>query len=318
MHNMNSVFTHFIRSLDSPDAPPEMAAFEALLDELRWALIWKLKRRFLWSASPAYLGVYGSSSWSDPGALDELLVDCYEFIFIDRRRALRAQLELVENIDGLVSRNINNFLYELQKRHDPLGFRIFTALKTATLSAIETQTLHIVLGSQKITNQTILGFAPGSDPGGARDEAQGSDLSRSVQVWNDDLLPDLITADGKARRRLLVRLERHISQLSEQGIEAFQFGKLLNPLKADARERWSTIWDSTAGESVIEPGGEGLLSKLRLARPDTDFEKRDAFQKLLACMSQAIAQVDEPARTRMYLERLWVFLRHHAADSLVA
>ena len=37
---------------------------------------------------------------------------------------LAARLETMDNVDGLVFRNIGNFLYERQKRHDPLGFRL--------------------------------------------------------------------------------------------------------------------------------------------------------------------------------------------------
>lgn len=305
------IFTRFLRELETTDGPPDTVALETLLDALRRALVWKLKQRSLWSASPAYLGVYGHSRWSEPGALDELLIDCYAFIFIDRKRALKAQLEVVATIDGLVSRNISNFLFEVQKRHDPLGFRVFTALKEATLAAVETGAFQILEGGTRIGNATVLGCEPWSSTPTAEDEA----LREVAQAWNDDLLPELITADGKVRQRTLTRLEGHLKRLPEHGIRKFRFGQLLAPLKADIRDRWSTIWDSASGETVPTPDGEGLLPRIRLTPPDTGLEERDAFSKLLAGVAEAIEQLDEPVRTRTYLKRLWVFLRQYATDS---
>ncbi len=308
---MASIFTSFIRALDSENSPPERDEFEAVWSSLRRALISKLKRKSLWSASPTYLGVYGWSSWSEKEALEELLADCYQFIFVDRQRGLRAELKVKENIEGLVFRNISNFLYDLQKRHDPLGFRAFVTLQTAIRQAVRGQTLYVLRGNPAIGNNTILGFTQRADA----DSAEVTELSAQVRAWNDQLLPDLITANGSARRAMQARLADRVCDLREQGVEAFRFKQIVDALKADVRERWSMIWDQEQGDRAIDTDG-GLASLVLSTRPDTELEDRDAFQALLTNVGESIHRLEVPEKTRSYLHRLWWFLSCHAADSL--
>ncbi len=304
-----SSFTDFIRALESDDEAPAREAFDAVWSALRRALVQKLKQRSLWTAPPSYLGIYGRSSWSDESALEELLADCYEFVFIHRLRGMRAELEVKENIDGLVFRNVSNFLYELQKRHDPLGFRMFIALRTAVRRAVEAGILYVLRGRPGIGNETVLGFSPSAGLGGAR----STGLEEQVKAWGDDLVPDLITADGKAREAMLAVLEEHLCRLRDQGVEAFRFKSVIDPLKADVRQRWGRMWDLAQGEWSLEIGPDGLAAAVRLVHPDPGVEEWDTFDKLVAGVTAAIDRLEAPERTRVYLHRLWRFLRSHAA-----
>jgi len=81
------------------------------------------------------------------GPLEELLADCYAFIFVDRLRTLQVQLAIKPNIDGLIFLNIRNFLYERQKDHDPLGYHVFTVVVAAVKKCLANGVLH---GSQAI------------------------------------------------------------------------------------------------------------------------------------------------------------------------
>ena len=136
------VFTDHVRALGTGE-PLDSRRFETLWAALRAALRGELKRRGLWDSPPSYLGIYGSGSWetADGGkthesALEELLVECYSYIFISRLRSLQAQLSLKTNIDGLVFLNIRHFLHERQKQHDPIGSQVFEVLQSAVRFAV--------------------------------------------------------------------------------------------------------------------------------------------------------------------------------------
>ncbi|MCP4654587.1 MAG: hypothetical protein GY856_04105 [bacterium] len=306
---MKFVFTDYVRALE-PGEEPEPERFETLWERLRAALVGELHKRSLWSAPASYLGAYGWTSWSQEEALEELLIDCYSFIFIERLEALKALLEMQENVEGLVFRNIRNFLYNIQKKHDPLGFRVFVALQSATRQAIVAQTLYVVAGDPRIRNDTLLGFVPRHDPG----EAQSPDLSDHVRSWSDDLLPELVTARGAALEEVTKRLALHLAQLADQGVELFRFKDVIDPLKWDVRTRWSVIWQQAEGETTIADGDEEFVELVRLVRPDSGFEERQSFEQLLACVAAALARIEVTEKARAYLHTLWGFVRAHVVE----
>ncbi|MCP4655677.1 MAG: hypothetical protein GY856_09690, partial [bacterium] len=300
----------YVRSLE-PGETQDPDLFAAVWDKLRDALIAELRRRSLWGAPPSYLGICGAAGWSDQDALDELVTDCYTFIFLDRLPGLKAQLKVKPNVEGLVFRGIHNFLYDTQKRHDPLGFGVFGVLQSAVRQSVTAGTLHVLAGAPGVGNDTVLGFAPDHDP----EQARGAGLAELVKVWNDDLLPELVTARGKVRDQVTTRLATHLSRLPLRGIEAFRFKDVIDPLKNDVRARWSAVRVQSEGETAVEDGDEDLMVIVRQVRPDSGVEERESFEKLLAGVAEALEGIDESARTRAYLETLWAFLRSHAAES---
>ncbi len=306
---MSLVFTEYVRSLESR-GEPATEAFDAAWTKLQDALRSAMIRRSVWSAPPSYLGIYGCSSWSLKEALEELLSDCYLYIFVRRLAGLQALLEVQENIEGLVFRNIRHFLFEKQKRHDPLGYRVFRVLQTATRQSIAAGTLHVLAGDPKVANGTILGFSSGSDPAAAR----SAELGEPVSGWSDGLLPELVTARGARLAAVVERLAARLARLAGQGIEAFRFKDLIDPLKREVRARWGALWQSSQGDRGFEDGGQDLASLVRLVRPDSGFEERDFFRQLLACVAETIDRLETREKTRLYLERLWAFLRSQAAE----
>ncbi len=304
------IFSEFIKSSSLRNAPPGVSELAAVWAALRRALIHRLKQQALWSVPPSYLGVSGRSSWADRTALDELLADCYEFIFVDRQEALKAELERRENIDGLVFRNIGNFLYDLQKRHDPLGFRVFTTLRTAVRNAVSKQQLYVLKGNPRIANSTVLGFAPRAD---SIDEEQ-NDLGEVVKTWCDHLLPDLITANGKQRRTTLGALEGDLRALGQNGVRSFRFQRMIDVLKTDVRQRWSLMWDLEQGDKALESDTTGCRIPVRVATPDTRFEDLEALEQILDGVGERIEILEVPEKTRSYLRRLLRFLGAYAAD----
>ncbi len=314
---MSQVFTEYVRSLDATGEPPDAKSFEQLWAALGRALSSELRKRGLWGSSPSYLGVYGHDAWheatsgdqaSSADALEELLAGCYSHVFIRRLGGLKAQLKVKPNIEGLVFLGIRNFLHDTQKKHDPLGFRIFDVLRRALRAALDAGEMVLVSGDKRIRNDTVLAC----DPGAAPDQLAGDELAVTVKRWNDTLLPDLVTARGKARERVIATLQVLMSKLPAAGVKAFAFKQLIDPLKNDARARWSALLETEEGPRAIDGDGE-LWTLVRQGQPDTGVEDRDSFEKLSICLAESLERIEEPARAREYLSTLWEFLRAFAA-----
>jgi hypothetical protein len=308
-------FTALVRRLSAAGDGLDAATFDRSWAALRRALAAELRRRGLWEGRPSHLGIYGAERWpqgpdatgSDP--LDELTAECYIFIFVDRLRALRAQLEIKETVEGLVVVNVRHFLYQRQKDNDPLGFQVFDAMRTAVRRALETGALEVLEGDPRIRNETVLGFRVGAEAAGPGDV----DLAALVREWNDELLPDLVTARGRGRAPVLGGLQRRIEELRERGIEAIRFKDLIDPLKDDVRARWADLVEQEVREVGSDDDERWPADPSRLLRPDLRLEARDAFRALVACVSERVAGFGEGAAARRHLDTLWGFLRTWAA-----
>ena len=310
---MSQVFTEYVRSLTASGEPPSSQSFEQVWATLGRALASELKKRGLWETSPRHLGIYGHESWRAVvagEALEELLAGCYSHIFVRRLGGLKAQLRVKPNIEGLVFLGIRNFLHDTQKRHDPFGFKIFDGLRRALRAALDAGEMFLLSGDRRIRNDTILAC----DPEAAPDELAGAELEVEVKRWNDTLLPDLVTARGKARERVITVLRVLLAKLPAAGVRAFAFKQLIEPLKNDARARWHALLETEAGPTAVERDGE-LTTLVRQIQPDTGVEERDAFEQLSYCLAKSLEVIEEPPRTRGYLSTLWEYLRAFAAGA---
>jgi hypothetical protein len=316
------VFTEYVRSV-ARGAAPDDQQLEALWKALRAALRSELKKRGLWDSPPAYLGIYGWESWEPAGArrgtteesaLEELLVECYSFIFIARLRSLEAHLKIKPNIDGLVFLNIRHFLHERQKAHDPLGSQVFEVLQSAVRTAVEEGDLEVIEGDPRIRNDTVLGFGPAAGPASSPRE----EISTLVARWNDELLPDLVTLRGRKQEEVVRRLRERLADLRLLGAGAVRFKDLVDPMKADVRARWAAILDVSLGEVSREIRDEGGGETVRLAPPDNQYEEQQIFYKLIACVLSSVERLEVNDRTRTYLATLWQFVRIQASEGVEA
>ncbi|MCG8463070.1 MAG: hypothetical protein MI919_42855 [Holophagales bacterium] len=298
-------FTDFVRSLE-PGRNPNQEILEALLQRLRGVVVLELKRRALWSLGPRCLGVFGHTSWQEAGAVEELVADCYCFVFLERLGSLYAQAQVRSDVDGLVFRSISNFFYDLQKKHDPLGFRLFEVLQRAVRLCCEEGHLHVVAGDPRVRSDTVLGFDMGT-PSSAWPEQ----LELRVQSWNDELLPGLVTARGRELEGLIERLAEKVEGLGQgrAGVESFAFGRVLQALKAGARRRWNAIWSHSEGAPAETDHGIAEEVSLR-----GSFEQREAFEKLVRCVDLSLERETPASKRSERLRRLWAFLRHQAIE----
>ncbi len=298
--NRDSTFTDYIRSLE-PGGSADPAAFDATWEKLRKTLANQMRKRSLWQSPPAFLGIVGFPRWFWGDPLEELAADCYLFIFEVRLRSLRAQLEVRLNVDGLVIRNVRHFLSRRQELCDPIGRRVYSVLVEAAGRLIEAGELHVLgedsentAGVPKLANETVLGFARGPAPS----QAWNDDLGEHVRSWNDDLLPDLITAMGRGASNVIQRLMAHLRGLRDTGCEAFRFKDLLDALKSDVRARWKVLQES----QLLQPPGK-------------DFEQRERFEELVACMEDCLDAQRGSERRIENLWKLWRLIRAVTAGS---
>ena len=312
-----SVFTDHVRALAGRE-PLDTRRLEQLWSALRAALRSELKQRGLWETPPAYLGIYGWETWEAWGeggrketALEELLAECYSYIFVLRLRSLQAQLKLKENIDGLIFLNIRHFLHERQKEHDPLGSQVFQVLQSAVRTAVAEGDLHVIQGDERIRNHTVLS----ASPSGSALEPAREGLAALVARWNDDLLPDLVTLRGQRQEEVVRRLCERLPDLGREGFTTFRFKDLVDPLKADVRARWAALLDqSQEGEAVPQIEEESRGNRARLVPPDTQVEERQLFRKLVDCVMTSLRRLDINEKTRDYLSTLWNFVRLQASE----
>jgi hypothetical protein len=316
------VFTEYVRSVARGETPDHQR-LDALWKALRAALRSELKKRGLWDSPPAYLGIYGWESWepagarrgtSEESALEELLVECYSFIFIARLRSLEAHLKIKPNIDGMVFLNIRHFLHERQKAHDPLGSQVFEVLQSAVRLAVEAGDLEVIEGDPRIRNDTVLGFGPAAGPASSARE----EIPSLVARWNDELLPDLVTLRGRKQEEVVGRLRELLSDLRFLGAGAVRFKDVVDPMKADVRARWAALLERSFGEVSREIRDEGAGETVRLVPPDTRVEEQQVFRKLIACVLRALERLEVSERTRTHLFTLWQFVRIQASEGMEA
>lgn len=312
-------FTCYLRSLGASGEPsPE--AFQALWRSLRTAVVTELRRRSAWTSPPCYYGVYGWESWRElsrgPGrtrsALEELLVDCFTFVFVERLPRLRAQLALKPDIDGLVVLYLRNYLHDRRKRHDLLGFQIFESLRAAVRKAVDNGELWIVGGDSKVTNGTILAASPDAEPGHS---AKPGLLAPIVESWNRELLPDIVTAAGPRRCQVVERLHGLVLGLAHDGVRVVRFKDLADELKRSVRASWAAVFDLNEGETACEDESSDNFHVVRLAPPGESAESRVSFEKIITCVEQRVENLSEPEGTRGQLRQLWGFLRVWAQGS---
>jgi hypothetical protein len=297
-------FTEYVRRLE-PGQSPSPETFEALWDALRGALRSELRRRGLAHTPPSYLGVYGHETWSEP-ALQELLADCYSFVFLDRWRSLKAQLQIKPNVDGLVFLSIRHFLHERQERHDPLGFQVFRSLHAAVTRAVAQGELVVVSGDPRVRNETALGFVTGD----RRPLPRDVDPSEVVRRWSEGLAAAFVDrrhADAAAQVR------EALPELPRLGIERFRFRDLLDPLKAAARLRCAALLEHAEGQRGVA-GPVGMSAIVTLVARDGTHDDEESFRVLASDVAAAIEALEMDVRRREQLGRLWRFVVAHVTD----
>ncbi len=302
-----TTYTDYVSSL-TDGRTPDSAAVEAVLGLLRRDLIRQLARRGLLHAPPSFLGK-GGASWQNGDGLDDMVHDAYVFIFLDRLESLRLQLLVCDEIDGFVVKNLRHLLSGLQRKADPIGYRVFFLLRKAVRAAVGARALHVLAGDERISNDTVLGFAPDTDP-----EQPAADFDDHVRTWNDDLLPDLMTARSRAVTGVVERLTAWVLGLRDAAVEVFRFKDLINPMKDDVRRRWKAVWKETLelGVEYVEEDGQVIEVPTLVDWPRDHDDPRE-LERIVDCVSTKVDRMPEEKtrerKTKEYVFNLWKLVR---------
>src|SRR4051812_10899434 len=183
---MCTSFTEHVR-----DFGPECDPAGCVLPRLEQLLRHRMRWRNLLSAPPGYLGYPNVAAWDAPGAFEDIRVDCYIFAIPKRLHGLRNQLRVKPNIDGLVARNVENFLIERQRQNDLIGYAVFGNVEGAATDMIAAGEMTAEGTAEgRLHGTTVLRFRPSEAPGGPADPESLRQVLVGAPGW-DEILPHL-------------------------------------------------------------------------------------------------------------------------------
>jgi hypothetical protein len=319
------IYTRFAADL-AAGRDPEPALLDPLLAKLRADLVREIQRRSLWHLSPAYLGVHGFHTWSEVGGprgsgpVDELLLEAFTTLFVERLPTLRVYLDQGSAIDALIPHMLRNFIHDAQSKNDRLGLRLFRMLRSAVRQAEGKGMLEIVGGDARVTGGTLLRMAGAS--GDSSEEERRERFVEQVSRWNDELLCDLVSAPNRRIPGVVARLTELLAELGPAGLGTFRFGELLGAVRLDTRRRWTALFEAGLGDVAWEGEDEmedwGTLCRVVEPEAEERLMAEDTFRHLIDCVARHIDAMDAPERTRDHLYRLWGFLRAFATEDAPA
>ena len=166
------------------------------------------------------------------GHSKKLQAEAYRYVFVERFAALKAQTLAKSDVDGVVLVSVRHFLHDRQRQHDRLGARLFEVLSLAVRRAVECGDLTVSRAPTRSSDSTVLAVG---ERASSADLARPEMLAPIVRRWNDELLPDLVTASRADKRRLVEGLAVRCGELDLTGIRhGLRFG-MLAPLRGDVR-----------------------------------------------------------------------------------
>jgi hypothetical protein len=284
---MASVLTEHVRHFGTTSDPAEqvLPALERLLRN-------RMRQKNLLSAPPSVLGYSGVSSWAAPNAFEDIVADCYIYAIAQRVVALQNQLKIKPNVDGLISRNVKNFLLERQRRHDPLGYAVYGNVKGAALDGLAAKALVLEnLDRGKVYNDTVLRFTD-AGPGAPTTPELLQNAIKTAAGWTE-ALRSLTESTEQGRTWVLA----FIRQLRGAGVAAIRCGDLITAVAGRVREEWGTRHAEPAGDLAWE-GDDEFGTAVRMVWPDESAEARERWERLKRLIPDCIAHLDRQERVR--------------------
>ena len=299
---METRYTQHIQQLDDRTFPP-MELWDALSRDLRS----RMRRRGLHRLPPSYLG-YDAMDWDvDWDTIrTDLVLDCYEFAILDRLPALRAQLQVHSNIDGLVQRNIDNFLLEKQRRFDPVGYVVFANLRRAVQSAVASGWLKEIEPRQvEFHNESRFAFeAAPSEMVASADDLQAA--LKSCGTWQAHL--PVLARGGDHSDAVAVG---GLTELHQCGIHAFAFGDLIQALKTEVRRVLPIPLSQAAPiESFNALEGDELEPFFRTVTDQLRYENNEHYDVWVQRVRNEIRGIEKRSET---IERIVMVFDHMVA-----
>jgi hypothetical protein len=288
---MASILTEHVRQFraDSDLAGRVLPEMERLLKQ-------RMRRKNLLTAPPAYLGYPAVPSWDSPGAFEDIDVDCYIFAVLDRLKGLKNQLRVRPNIDGMIVRNIDHFLLERQRNHDPIGYAVFGNVGGAVYNAVAAGHLRVEGATEgRLHSHSVLHLDPSRPDAATVAPDRLREALGQVQDWAK-VLPHLIRVTEEGQEWVIECLDR----LRGIGVSAVRYRDLVAVLAARVRED-RAAHRATPGQELAYESDEDFATVVRMVWPDRTFEDRDRWEALKRQIADRIAGLDRQQRV---LERL--------------
>lgn len=257
---MSTILTEHVRHFGREALPSD-----AVLHELRRLLRRQMRRRGLLAGSPAFLGYPDVRRWGDEGAFDDIVSDCYVEALARRIVSLQNQLGHAESIDALIVHNINHFLAERQREHNPIGYAVFQNVRAAVRLAIEDGWLLREAQPGRSWSASVLRFVDHAARPRIPLEALAGEVGREPGL--NEIAYRLASCSQAAQEWLLGLLQH----LHEHRPDAIRLGDLVRVLEEVAREAWARAAPPPS-DVVRERGEDDLVQLVRVVRPDTTLE----------------------------------------------
>jgi hypothetical protein len=272
-------FTEHVRTFgrDCDPAGCVLPKLEALLRR-------RMRRRNLLSAPPAYLG-YDIPSWNADGAFDDIAVDCYVFAVAARIEGLRNQLRVHATIDGLITRNVDNFLLERQSRRDPIGYAVFGNLEAAVADlAASGQAAVDGFEDGRLRSASVVRLGGGTAGTVPCEPARLQAAVTESPGWSEALVGLTSTSDeGRAW------IGGFLQRLSVAGVACIRVSDVVSAVASRAREDWAVRHAVPADELGLE-GEDEVRGLVRLVWPDESVEIKDLLEMVKRVVPERIAQ----------------------------
>jgi hypothetical protein len=245
---------HLRRYLEGADA--DVALLAGLADLIRI----RLQRSGMWCHPPDYFGYSEYHSWSEAFSGDDLtpapVCDFFLEEVVPEQDFLLKTVLAGNTIEALLGQKVKWFLTDRQRKHEPVGYRVFGNLVATVKAMIDdgiAASTNLVRG--KVRNPTVirLGASAHGPPAHADELAQ-------VIARDPDWPPVLLRLSklGRGAQRLL---RERLDQFPAAGVVAFQVGEFGALLKARVRAAHEA-WTRPAGQDPESPAEDcDLLSR---------------------------------------------------------
>jgi hypothetical protein len=277
-----SLFTDLVRKYAERTLTAE--EFHACLRVLAGVIRSRLERLGMLHQPPEYFDYPEFDTWESALSLahgpNDVHLDAFDHAITDKLDLYAERLEtsLMSNIDGLVRLNIGHFLFERQRRHDPVGYAVFENLEAALLSLRDAEKIAIDnMIDATVRNPSLIRFRPTSTDLPSAPEAVRSALAGLPEL--DRLLPQLARTSSKAQAVLADLLPG----LAGAGIHVCLFRDLVGTLKESvsaAYQAWNRPDENTL---IARPRLDGQPAELiRIVQPDSSYLESEQHVRLLA------------------------------------
>ena len=216
---------------------PTKGDVDAVLDHLGKFLRREMHPRGVWDRGPSNWG-YAGHSWREKDTFNDLLCDCFAFVFDGdkgkRLARLRQYARHQSSIAGVVRTAVRNFLNEQEREKDPVGHAVFKNIQAAVAEALKVRQMRVVNGKPgnvTVTDRTVVASASG----GGCTKASPKDPRAVINGWADGA--SLCGRMAKRSHEGLQAAAQVLSRLSEARPDSWQVGDLVDAVKQALHRR---------------------------------------------------------------------------------